>query len=59
MRDFESVRKTIIKYGGIEYAIDTTKKYTEAAKECLNVFGASPYKEALLTITDYMLSRKT
>ena len=59
VRDFESVRKTIIKYGGIEYAIDTTKKYTEAAKECLNVFGASPYKEALLTITDYMLSRKT
>ncbi|MCX5816250.1 MAG: polyprenyl synthetase family protein [Proteobacteria bacterium] len=59
VKDFESVRKIILKYGGIEYAINTTKKYTEAAKGCLNAFGASPYKEALLTITDYMLSRKT
>lgn len=59
VKDFESVRKIILKYGGIEYAIDTTKKYTEAAKGCLNVFEASPYKEALLTLTDYMLSRKT
>jgi len=58
-RDFERIRKIILEYDGIEYTIDKTRKYTDAAKECLDVFGTSPYKEALLTLTDYMLSRKT
>jgi octaprenyl-diphosphate synthase len=58
-RDFEKIRKIILKYGGIEHTIDKTQKYTAAAKKCLNIFEDSPYKDALLTLTDYMLSRKT
>ncbi len=59
MRDFERIRKIILEYNGIEYTIEKTRQYTDAAKGCLDVFNASPYKEALLTLTDYMLSRKT
>jgi len=58
-KDFESVRKIIGKYGGIAYTATTTKKYTDAAKECLKIFGPSPYKDALLKLPGYILKRKT
>lgn len=58
-RDFERGYRIIEKYGGIEYTAAATKKYTDAAKDCLKAFGPSLYKDALLTLPDYILKRKT
>lgn len=58
-KDFEKARSIILKYGGIEYTADKTRQYTEAAKTYLKGFRASQYKDALFSLTDYMLSRKT
>ncbi len=58
-RDFERVSKVIEKYDGIAYTASTTKKYTDAAKNCLTAFKPSVYKDALFALPDYMLKRKT
>jgi octaprenyl-diphosphate synthase len=57
-RDFERVRKIILKHGGIEYTASMTTKHIDAAKACLQVFGPSPYKDALLTLANQMLKRE-
>jgi octaprenyl-diphosphate synthase len=57
-KDFEKVRGLIEKYRGIEYTVASTTDYSDAAKNCLSVFPDSPYKEALLVLTDYMLRRE-
>lgn len=58
-RDFEKVYKIIEKYDGLGYTAQTTRQYTDAAKDCLNIFGASPYRDALLSLPDYILKRRT
>jgi octaprenyl-diphosphate synthase len=58
-RDFEGVLKIIEKHGGMEYTAAMTAKHITAAKDCLNVFNASPYKDALLALADHMVERKT
>jgi octaprenyl-diphosphate synthase len=57
-RDFERVRNIILKHGAIEYTSAVMSQYTESAKGALSVFEASPYKTALLVLTDYMLKRE-
>ncbi len=57
-RDFEGVRKIIKKHGGIEYTSAMTTKHIAAAKECLNAFDSSPYREALVTLANQMLERQ-
>jgi octaprenyl-diphosphate synthase len=58
-RDFERVRKIIQTHGGIDYTTEMTTKYIVAAKENLNVFEGSPYRDALITLADHMLKRET
>jgi octaprenyl-diphosphate synthase len=58
-QDFERVRKIILKYGGIEHTSQVTKTYIDAARACLTKFGPSPYKDAMLTLSEYMLKRET
>jgi octaprenyl-diphosphate synthase len=58
-RDFERVRNIIQKYGGIDYTEGITKKYIDDARTYLNIFKPSPYKDALLKLSDYMLKRET
>jgi octaprenyl-diphosphate synthase len=57
-RDFERVRNIILKHGGIEYTSAVMSQYTESAKGSLSTFEPSPYKSALLALTDYMLKRE-
>ena len=57
-RDFERVRKLIEKYNGIDYTSTATGKYLEGAKKELNHFPDSYYKDALLSLADYMLKRE-
>ena len=44
--------------GGIEYTTLKMKEYQEKALEILNTYPASPYKESLLTMVNYVIERK-
>jgi geranylgeranyl pyrophosphate synthase len=57
-KDFARVRKIIEEYDGIGYTLSTAENYTKSAKSHLKSFPESRYKEALLTLTSYMLSRE-
>lgn len=57
-KDIQKVKDIIERYGGFEYTYNTTKKYIDKARKCLEGFGQSKYKEALLSLTDMMLTRK-
>lgn len=43
---------------GIDYALDTAHKYSDAAKECLKVFPDSPSRIALEALVDFVIDRK-
>jgi octaprenyl-diphosphate synthase len=58
IKDFERVRNIILKYGGIDYTSTIAKQYINTAKNFLNIFQTSPYKNALLSLADYMLKRE-
>lgn len=55
--DFEKIKRIIEETGGFEYTYETTKKYINASKKCLETFKDSPYKDALFTLNDIMLNR--
>jgi len=57
-RDFDGVRKIIEKHNGIQYTSDMAIKHITAARNYLEVFENSPYKEALLALADHMLVRE-
>ena len=58
-KDFARVSKIINKYDGVEYTVNTTRQFIENAKLNLNSFRPSVYKESLITLADYILSRET
>jgi octaprenyl-diphosphate synthase len=58
IKDFERVRNIILKHGGTEYASTIAKQYIDTTKKILNIFQPSPYKNALLSLADYMLKRE-
>ncbi len=57
-KDFDKVSKLIDKYDGMAYTLSATEQHLEDAKQHLGVFGASRYKEGLLSLADYMLKRE-
>lgn len=57
-KDFARVRKIIEKHGGIGYTLATAENYTKSAIGHLKIFPDSKYKESLLGLTNYMLSRE-
>ncbi|MGD9579618.1 MAG: hypothetical protein AB7Y74_15375, partial [Syntrophorhabdus sp.] len=58
-KDFTRVSKIINRYGGVEYTVNTTRKFIENAKLNLQSFRPSAYKESLTTLADYILARET
>jgi octaprenyl-diphosphate synthase len=58
-KDFARVSKIIKKYDGVEYTVNTTRQFIENAKLNLHSFRPSAYKESLITLADYILSRET
>jgi octaprenyl-diphosphate synthase len=58
-KDFHRVIRIIKKYDGIGYTSATTLKFVEDAKKSIRSFPPSVYKESLLTLADYILSRET
>ena len=58
-KDFTKVSKVIKKYSGVDYTVNTTRQFIENAKINLQAFRPSAYKESLITLADYILSRET
>ena len=44
--------------GSIEYSLDAAKKYSNNAKQNLDIFEDSVYKESLLSLVDFVVDRK-
>jgi octaprenyl-diphosphate synthase len=59
VKDFEGVKNLIRQYGGTDYTLKTAGNHTAKAKELVGSLPPSPYREAFLTLTDYMLKRST
>lgn len=57
--DLKRVLDLINKYHGIEYTLDTANGYVKKAKEELEIFKDSEFRQALLTISDFVLKRET
>jgi octaprenyl-diphosphate synthase len=58
-QDLTMVSSLINRYGGIEYTIDKAGEHTVVAKKLLASLPESPYREALIKLTDFMLKRRT
>ncbi len=56
--DIKDLNKIIENYNGFELTKQKTKEYIKKAKSSLDIFEKSKTKETLLTIADYVLSRK-
>jgi octaprenyl-diphosphate synthase len=56
-RDFAGTKKIIERYGGLEYTLASAKNHTARAMERLEAFTPSPYREALMTLTSYIVER--
>ncbi|MCD6353114.1 MAG: polyprenyl synthetase family protein [Proteobacteria bacterium] len=58
-KDLHILLTLIKKYHGLDYSIEKTLYYAQVAKQALNGITASPYKEALMTVADYVTQRRT
>ena len=44
--------------GGIEYSLEVAQNYSVKAKNCLNVFEGSLYKDSLISLVDFVIERE-
>jgi octaprenyl-diphosphate synthase len=58
-KDFRKVTSIINRQGGIEYAAQASINHIEKAIAFLNVFPASPYRDALAGLAEYVTKRET
>jgi len=57
-KDFESVKRVIKKYGGLEYTATVSGDHIDKARGFLELFPSSPYKDALLELANYIVTRE-
>lgn len=55
--EIEEIRRLVVKYDGVEYALGRARAYAQAAKEDLPPFPQSEELETLLLIADYVVDR--
>ncbi len=55
--DFQTVIGLVHRYGGIDYAVARARDYIAEAKALLDVFTPSSDKDALLSLSDYVVTR--
>jgi octaprenyl-diphosphate synthase len=55
--DFTLVIDLVNRYGGIEYAIDRARHFIAEAKDRLELFADSLEKEAMMGLSDYVVTR--
>jgi octaprenyl-diphosphate synthase len=56
--DFQNVKKIIEKYGGLEYTSNASREHIDKARGYLDLFPPSPYKDALLELATYIITRE-
>ena len=54
---WEELQRTLVEHRSIDYAIKRAAEFAERAKKPLYAFPASPEREALLALPDYILTR--
>lgn len=57
-KDFQKVKSIIEKYGGLEYTSNVSKEHVDKARGVLALFPSSPYKDALLELATYIITRE-
>jgi octaprenyl-diphosphate synthase len=55
--EIEEIRRLVVKYEGIEYALARAHAYAQTAKDALDAFADSEDKETLALIADYVVDR--
>ena len=55
--DFRDVSGLVKRYGGIDYTVDLARSYIAGCTEHLAGFGQSQVKDALLELSDYIITR--
>ena len=55
--DFRTVSGIVKQYGGITYTIEAARRHIERCKVHLGLFPASPVKDALCSLADYVVTR--
>jgi octaprenyl-diphosphate synthase len=56
--DFAVVAGLVNRYGGIDYTIARARDYIERGKSSLDVFADTPGKQAMISLADYVVTRK-
>jgi len=57
-KDFQRVKRTIEKYGGLDYTSAVSREHIDKARGFLELFPPSPYKDALLELAGYIITRE-
>jgi octaprenyl-diphosphate synthase len=54
---FSEIMELQVRYGGLQAAHEKARAFAEKAKQCLTMFRDSTYKDALLSLPDFILDR--
>ncbi len=57
LEDFRAVSGLVKQYGGIAYTVDAARTYIDSCKSHLGLFAPSPVRDALLGLSDYVVTR--
>lgn len=55
--EVEEIRRLVVEYAGVEYALERAHAYAVAAKQDLEAFAASDERETLALIADFVVDR--
>ncbi len=55
--EIEEIRRLVVKYGGVDYALARAHAYAQTAKEALSSFPASEDRETLALVADFVVDR--
>jgi octaprenyl-diphosphate synthase len=57
LHEIEEIRNLVVKYEGVDYALERAHEYARAAKQALGPFNDSEDKETLALIADFVVDR--
>lgn len=57
LTDFQHVSGLVKRYGGIQYTIDAARGYIEMCRGRLDTFEASPLRDAVVQLAEYVVTR--
>lgn len=55
--EFRIVSELVRKYGGIEYTVEAARSCISRCKSHLDIFAVSPVRDALLSLSEYVVTR--